>query len=313
MKYKDRASGNAAGFTVPDGAAERRQAADIRLEDGSLLSAETVPGPVKTLPFAGPAFAVTCSKEPGEELAVQGQLWAAELGAAFVPRYGKGSLQDMVRDLGIEALLIATREGPRVYTEAGTYFYHPGLGTVRWQRVVLRQENDNFLTALDAKPGQRILDCTLGLAADALLASHAVGAGGQVTGLEASTLLWFLTRQGVRAYRGKFPELTEDLQRIRVLHREAASFLAEQEPDSFDAVYFDPMFRMPIRRSSSMAPLRPLAYGEPLDPAAVELALRVAPRVVIKERSEEILREYGCTKFTGTRYSAVRFGIRERD
>lgn len=262
----------------------------------------------KALPFA-----VTCSKDAGEDLAAQGKAWAAELQVAYVPRYEKGSLQDMLQALGVDALLISTREGARVYTEAGTCFYHPGLGAVRWQRVVLRGENDNFLTALDAKPGQRVLDCTLGLAADALLASHAVGESGLVVGLEASRLLWFLARQGIRAYRGKIPELTRDLQKIRVLHREAAAFLAVQPPDSFDAVYFDPMFRTPVKSSSAMAVLRPLAYPDPLTRESVELALRVAPRVVIKERSEEILREYGCISFVGTRYSAVRFGIRERN
>ena len=61
-----------------------------------------------------------------------------------------------------------------------------------------------------------------------------------------------------------------------------------------------------------MTPLRPLAYSEPLAPESVELALTVAPRVVIKERSVEILEEYGCTEFVGSKYSAVRFGIRKR-
>ncbi|MBO6265438.1 MAG: hypothetical protein J6M57_05465 [Acidaminococcaceae bacterium] len=61
-----------------------------------------------------------------------------------------------------------------------------------------------------------------------------------------------------------------------------------------------------------MTPLRPLAYGEPLRPETVELALKAAPRVVIKERSLDILKEYGCTDFVGTKYSAVRFGIRTR-
>ena len=59
-------------------------------------------------------------------------------------------------------------------------------------------------------------------------------------------------------------------------------------------------------------PLRPLAFAGPLTPEMVELALKAAPRVVIKERSVEILQEYGCTEFVGTKYSAVRFGIRKR-
>jgi 16S rRNA G966 N2-methylase RsmD len=175
-----------------------------------------------------------------------------------------------------------------------------------------RHENDNFLTALNVRPGQRVLDCTVGLAADALLASCAVGEAGKVVGLEASLPLWFLTSRGVQAYRGTIPELARDLHRVEIIHGEASAYLRSLSEDSFDAVYFDPMFRQPVRRSSEMTPLRPLAYGEPLRPETVELALKAAPRVVIKERSLDILKEYGCTEFVGTKYSAVRFGIRTR-
>lgn len=95
--------------------------------------------------------------------------------------------------------------------------------------------------------------------------------------------------------------------------KEAGRYLKEQPDDSFDVVYFDPMFRIPVKKSSAMAPLRPLAYEKRLSAETVKEALRVAPRVVIKERSEEILKEYGCTAFIGTRYSAVHFGILERN
>ena len=99
---------------------------------------------------------------------------------------------------------------------------------------------------------------------------------------------------------------------MEIIHGEASAYLRSLSEDSFDAVYFDPMFRQPVRRSSEMTPLRPLAYGEPLRLETVELALKAAPRVVIKERSLDILKEYGCTEFVGTKYSAVRFGIRTR-
>ena len=168
------------------------------------------------------------------------------------------------------------------------------------------------LTAMHLSPGQRVLDCTVGLAADALLASHAVGETGKVIGLEASLPLWFLTSRGVISYKSQIPELVQDLQRIEIIHAEASAFLKTLPENSFDAVYFDPMFRQPVRKSSEMVPLRPLAFPEPLTLEMVELALKAAPRVVIKERSVEILQEYGCTEFVGTKYSAVRFGIRKR-
>ena len=61
-----------------------------------------------------------------------------------------------------------------------------------------------------------------------------------------------------------------------------------------------------------MEALRPLALEEPLDRTTVELALRVAPRVVIKERSEYLLREYGCQEYVGGKYSRIKFGIIRR-
>ena len=260
------------------------------------------------------AFAVTTSaKEDNAALAATARRWAEELGTRYVPREKGQTLPAMLERYGLAALPIAAETGPRVYTPEGTMFYHPGLGTVRWQRVAVKGEGDNFLRALDVRPGQKVLDATLGLAADALLASHAVGPAGRVTGLEASPLLYFLTSRGVRTYEGKFPELTQDLRRIEVVRAEASAYLKQLPADSYDVVYFDPMFRHPVRRSSAMQPLRPLAWSRPLAPETVAEALRVAPRVVIKERTEEILREYGCRTFTGTRYSGVRFGIRTRE
>lgn len=257
-------------------------------------------------------FAVTCNKNETRFLEKQAKDWARQLQVAYQPRYENGSLDAMLQDFRLDALLIASKKGPQIYTREGMLYYHPGLGKVRWQRVVQRHETDNFLTALDVKNGQRVLDCTVGLAADALLASYAVGKTGQVTGLEASLPLWFMTSRGVKVYRGSIPALAEDLHRIEILHAEADAYLHTLPRDSYDVVYFDPMFRRPVKKSSEMTPLRPLAYSEPLAPESVELALTVAPRVVIKERSVEILEEYGCTEFVGSKYSAVRFGIRKR-
>ena len=267
-------------------------------------------------------FAVTCNKNDNRILKEQARAWALQLQVPYVKRYDNGSLDAMLADHHLDALLIAGKKGPQLYSREGMMLYHPGLGKVRWQRVVQRNENDNFLvqrnendnflTAMHLSPGQRVLDCTVGLAADALLASHAVGETGKVIGLEASLPLWFLTSRGVISYKSQIPELVQDLQRVEIIHAEASAFLKTLPGNSFDAVYFDPMFRQPVKKSSEMVPLRPLAFSEPLTLEMVELALKAAPRVVIKERSVEILEEYGCTGFVGTKYSAVRFGIRKR-
>ena len=131
-------------------------------------------------------FAVTCNKNDNKTLKEQAKAWARQLQVPYVKRYENGSLEVMLEEHHIDALLIAGKKGPQLYSREGMLLYHPGLGKVRWQRVVQRNEKDNFLTAMDIHPGQRVLDCTVGLAADALLASHAAGETGKVIGLEAS-------------------------------------------------------------------------------------------------------------------------------
>ena len=157
-------------------------------------------------------FAVTSNKNDNRELIEQAKTWAQHLQVPYVKRYDNGSLDAMLSDHRLDALLIAGKNGPQLYSPEGMLLYHPGLGKVRWQRVVQRKENDNFLTAMDLSPGQRVLDCTVGLAADALLASHAVGETGKIVGLEASLPLWFLSSRGIMLYKSKLAELVQDLQ-----------------------------------------------------------------------------------------------------
>ena len=106
--------------------------------------------------------------------------------------------------------------------------------------------------------------------------------------------------------------MTEALRRITTVQATAEEYLETCEADAFDVVYFDPMFRYPVQGSSAMEPLRPVAYEHPLNQRTIELALKAAPKIVIKERSEKILREYGCTEILGGRYSRIKFGIIRR-
>ena len=149
----------------------------------------------------------------------------------------------------------------------------------------------------------------LGLAADAAISSYAVGEDGTVVGLEASPLLYFAVSYGLKNYVAEDADLTAALRRIQPVQALAEDYLTQ---DSFDVVYFDPMFRHPVNGAKGMEALRPLSYEEALSAETLQLALRVAPRVVIKERSEYILREYGCEEFIGGKYSRIKYGIIKR-
>ena len=122
----------------------------------------------------------------------------------------------------------------------------------------------------------------------------------------------FAVSYGLKNYVAEDADLTAALHRIQPAQALAENYLAQCASDSFDVVYFDPMFRHPVNGAKGMEALRPLSYEKALSAATLQLALKAAPRVVIKERSEYILREYGCEKFIGGKYSRIKYGIIKR-
>lgn len=236
---------------------------------------------------------------------------AAELGVTYLDRPHNQVLEEFMVAQGLEAVIVLEKDGPRIHSQYGTFAYHPGMAEIRVQQL-LRGAPDHLVKALDLRCGARVLDCTLGLASDAAVAACMVGETGRVVGLEASLLLHFAVKHGLAHYECKTQLLTAALRRVEAVHAVAAEYLASCAPDSYDVVYFDPMFRHPVQGSKAMEALRPLALEEPLAKSTVELALKVAPRVVIKERSEYLLAEYGCTEYVGGKYSRIKFGIIRR-
>ena len=236
---------------------------------------------------------------------------AAELGVTYLDRPHNQVLEEFMVAQGLEAVIVLEKDGPRIHSQYGTFAYHPGMAEIRVQQL-LRGAPDHLVKALDLRCGARVLDCTLGLASDAAVAACVVGETGRVVGLEASLLLHFAVKHGLAHYECKTPLLTAALRRVEAVHAVAAEYLASCAPDSYDVVYFDPMFRHPVQGSKAMEALRPLALEEPLAKSTVELALKVAPRVVIKERSEYLLAEYGCTEYVCGKYSRIKFGIIRR-
>lgn len=237
--------------------------------------------------------------------------WAQELHVEFLPRQAEGSLQDVLKEYNLDCLLIATQNGPQIYTEEGILRFHPGMAVLRLENL-RKGQKDNFAVACGLEPGNRFLDCTLGFASDSAIASYLVGSAGKVVGLEASPPLWYLVKQGLKTYQCENPLLTDALRRITTVNSKAEDYLAALPADSFDVVYFDPMFQHPIQASSNMVPLRPVAYHKQLDKTMLAAALRVAPKVVVKEHTVKVLADLGLTEIVGGKYSHVKFGVLRR-
>lgn len=260
--------------------------------------------------------AVTVGRNCGEAYIAQAQAWARKLGINYFSRPQNRKLEEYMNEQGWEAVIIATSKGPKIFTAESEFHYHPGMAVLRLQQLK-KGEGDHFCRALDLKKGDRVLDCTLGLASDAAIASYCVGSEGTVIGLEASELLYFAVNYGLQNFEAEDPELTQALRRIEAVPCLAHSYLEKlaaeaRQEDCFEVIYFDPMFRRPVKGSVAMDALRPLSYEAPLEKATVELALKLAPRVVIKERNIALLEGLGCQEILGGRYAKVKYGVIRR-
>ncbi len=234
----------------------------------------------------------------------------------FYPREGK-SLAELKEEMGLEYLLVLDRN-QRLYSEEPFLEWHPSMAVVRL-RALYQGKKDNFLRAASILPGDKVLDCTLGLAADALLAAWAAGEGGCVLGLEASPVIAAITQWGLGHQAGRFAcrkaPVAQLASRISVLSTEALPYLREMSADSWDVVCFDPMFQASQTKSSAINCLRPMACYSPVDEEVLGEALRVCRRrVVMKERSfSKMFEKLGCPQVKRSKYGPVAYGVWEKE
>jgi len=250
----------------------------------------------------------TGGKEKDSQIRLAKEI-AEKLGIAYIPR-GKLSLEDLREKTGADNILVARSGQLLIETPEGEMFFHPSMAHLRIKNI--RQgKGDHLVEALAIEPGMRILDCTLGLGSDAIVESYAAGETGHVTALEANAVMAEVVRYGLSHCESENPATTAAMRRIEVVAEEHLSFLRSCEDNSYDAVYFDPMFRHPFQESSSIAPLRSLADPMPLSEEALREALRVSRgRVVLKETSKSTeFDRLGFQSTVGGKYSKVKYGI----
>ncbi len=229
-------------------------------------------------------LAVTTAAKPSPETNSQAQTLSVLMDAPYIARLGR-SLQDVYADAGSERLLICGGDHLRLHdrTTGAEYYYHPNMFVTRGS-VVLHGGTDHFLRAVDLKPGNRLLDCTLGFGSEAALAALIVGDAGSVIGLESVPALAAVTRLGLQSFFLRSAPLTAALRRVEVITADSRDFLARCEPGAFDVIYFDPFFDERLSGSeASVSPLFVFGNPAPISPDAVAQARRIArQRVVIK-------------------------------
>ncbi|MEA0553361.1 class I SAM-dependent methyltransferase [Lysinibacillus irui] len=225
---------------------------------------------------------VTTAGRPDEVSMALAAFACQELGATFEPRK-KRSIHKMSQALQAHLMVAGkNRYDYYAYGAQEPFFFHPNSAAFRLKRVA-RGETEPFLEAAQLQQGDSVLDCTLGLAADAMLAAYTVGEAGRVVGLEANPNVAFIVRQGMQAYDTAELPLTACMRQIEVIQSEAIHYLKTLPDNAFDVVYMDPMFEEIIEEANNFQALRQAGEHVTLTDEWVHEAKRVAKkRVVLK-------------------------------
>ncbi|MBD2869844.1 class I SAM-dependent methyltransferase [Paenibacillus arenilitoris] len=227
---------------------------------------------------------VTTTAQPSERIARQASHLSRELSATLKPR-GNLTVRKLMAMSEDGRLIVVTEQEVRYYegqTDSPFYF-HPSMAFVRVKRL-RRGDTDPLIELSGCEAGDRVIDCTAGLAADSLVFSYAAGPQGSVTAIESEPVLCAIVRLGLAGYETGLPDVNAAMRRIELRCMNHGDYLSSLPDKSADIVYFDPMFRQPIRESSAMEPLRAMANMDALSEEVVEHAKRVARKsVVLKE------------------------------
>ncbi len=254
-------------------------------------------------------FIITTITKVNTDLIYQAQALAQKFNKKFVTRNNL-SLERLKQDNNVDNILIFTKDGLKAHTSQGDLFFHLNMAQLRILNLN-RNQKDHMVEAMDLKPKMSVLDCTLGLGTDATVASYIVGENGKVVGLESATLIYLITKYGLANFNHDNIAINHSLRRIESFNLHYLDYLKAQGDNSFDIVYFDPMFRKPIQDSANFKPMRAIANMEQLQSKALVEALRVAKkRVVIKETKDSMeFKRLNISQIYGGKYSSVSYGV----
>lgn len=236
-------------------------------------------------------LALSVASKPGDGDEERARAIAAEYALPFIERGHKQPLEPWL--LRYDGVFVSARNGLTLWSRAGELRWAEGLAHLRIQRIDDGEGGDDqLLRHSELVAGESVLDCTLGLAQDALVAARAVGPTGRVVGVEKSRALFVLTTEGLAGH-----EPGPRACRVETVFSDAVEYLASRPAKSFDVVLFDPMHERPGKAQPAFEGLRAWAEYDELTAETIEAAKRVARRLVLVKgsRYSQDLKKLGLT------------------
>ena len=259
-------------------------------------------------------IAITTTRNPDQSLINKAYGISKELDIPYVER-GNYSIEKISQMNEIEYFLFVEKDKIVLKGDGNTFFWHPSTSGLKLN-TIKDGFNQPMVEAMNLKEGDRVLDCTLGMATDAIVFASIVGEKGKVVGTEVNKYIACITKNGLNDYKDVNEQTKTFMDRIDVINSSCEEYILSQPDNSFDVVYFDPMFKRPNKKSVAINSLRPFAQQGGLKKETLIQALRVCKnRVVIKERvGSGEFEKLGIQKFYGnTKFGAIAYGVIEKE
>ena len=139
---------------------------------------------------------------------------AARLEIEFVERRDR-SIEELARAYGVDEIIIAKKNTLRLLTidergEVREIFFHPSTAHLRI-KALRAGDGDRMVDAMGLTEGMRVLDCTLGLGADSIVASYVSRC--EVVSIEINPLMAYVVEHGLRTFEGDGRHVIEAMRR----------------------------------------------------------------------------------------------------
>ena len=222
------------------------------------------------------------------EVASKARAEALRIGWEHVERE---DLPARVKEASNADVLIFGADGARLVRyeggeKAATFRFHPSTAPLRIENIE-RGGADVMASAMGLRADDEVLDCTMGLGADAIVTAFVVGPGGSVEALESSEEIFTAVDIGMRGYSGD-RRVEESIGRIARRRADYRKVLKTLDDGAYDIVYMDPMFQTKVRPATPIDAIRTWACVDYPSWEDILDAARVARRrFVMKVRKGE--------------------------
>lgn len=233
-------------------------------------------------------YIVTTKPSPTPNEEAMGKALAKRLKLRYFDRRNS-TINYLSREAGAGGALVVKGSDIEFIKDGRRFYFHPNIAALRV--IELEKGNtDRLLKVIGISPGDSVLDCTCGLASDSIVLSWGVGSKGRITSLESSPIVYEIVNSGLKNYKDKKYNLRKVMDRIKLINCNYLDYLSKLKENSFDFIYFDPMFENSMGKSQGLDIIKELANYQPLTKEGINLAKRVAKKgVVVKTDSQTTL------------------------